>query len=308
MSSQWTIKQALFCLVGSTCFTLLLGFGAFSLYRNWKTKRLTSPDYRIVSIVQTGMEKGALQTGYLAELLHLSIDEPSQLYSLDLRKAEALLLASPLISEVKLKRIPPGTLYIDYTVRKPVALLADYANTAIDREGFLFPVAPFISPKQLPEIYLGLPPFNSAEDAMGRKGGRWGEPLQDRYFTLALEVLSFLEECHQKESLQVQRIDVSNAFAPSLGQREIVLKIEDELICQKEKKELVCFFPKLLRLAPKDYRTQLSHFWSLRQNMLNDYKKQLALIDQGGRFSPRIIDLRIPQLAFIDNGNQGLRP
>jgi hypothetical protein len=294
------MKQALFCLIGSTCLTLILSVGGFSLYRNWKIKRMTSPEYRIVSIIQTGMEKEALKTAYLAELLHLSVDEPFQLYALDLKKAQSMLLTSPLISDVKVKRIPPGTLFIDYTVRKPIALLADYANTAIDQDGFLFPVSPFFSPKQLPEIYLGLPPFGSSEDSMERKGGEWLTPLRNRYFSLALEVLQLLEAFPQKEGMQVERIDVSNAFAPSLGQREIVLKIEDELVLQRSQKEFVCLFPKILRLAPKDYRSQLNNFLALRCNMLDDYKRQLASIHQGGRFAPRIIDLRIPQLAFID--------
>lgn len=295
------MKQALFCLIGSTFLTLALSLGGFWLYRDWKIKRMTSEKYRIVSIVQTGSEREVLKTAYLAELLGLSVDTPSQLYALDLKKASLKLLASPLIKEVRMKRIPPGTLYIDYTVRKPLALLADYSNTAIDGEGFLFPVAPFFSPKQLPEVYLGLPTFGGQEDSMGRKGGKWHEPLSGRYFSLALEVLQFLEASGQIEGMRVERIDVSNAFATSLGQREIVLKVEDELVLQNEKKELICLFPKLLRLAPKDYRVQLNHFFSLRRSMLDDYKRQLASMSVGGRFATRIIDLRIPQLAFIDN-------
>ena len=60
-------------------------------------------------------------------------------------------------------------------------------------------------------------------------------------------------------------------------------------------------FPKILRLAPKDYAQQLGNFFSLRKNMIEDYRRQLASLQQGGTFSPRIIDLRIPQLAFVEN-------
>ena len=52
---------------------------------------------------------------------------------------------------------------------------------------------------------------------------------------------------------------------------------------------------------PKEFRQQLGNFFSLRRSMLDDYKRQLASIQEGGRFAPRIIDLRIPQLAFIEN-------
>ena len=262
---------------------------------------MTDEKYRITAIMQTGPEKEALKTSYLAELLDLSVDSPAQLYALNLNKAVEKLLASPLIAQAEIKRMPPGTLYIDYSVRKPVALLADYANTAIDGEGYIFPVAPFFSPKQFPEIYLGLPPFGSAEDSMGRKGGDWKTPLQNPYLSLAFDLLKFLEAFSGQEGVRIKRIDVSNAFAPSLGQREIVLIAEDELVCQGAYKELVCIFPTILRLAPKDYPAHLNHFFSLRSKMLEDYKRQLFFTKEGGRFASRIIDLRIPQLAFIDN-------
>ncbi|MBS0625742.1 MAG: FtsQ-type POTRA domain-containing protein [Verrucomicrobia bacterium] len=302
MSTNWTMKQALFCLIGSTTLTLVLSLGGYWGYKQWKLRRMTDEKCRIVAIVQTGPEKEALKTSYLAELLNLSADVPTQLYAFDLKKATAKLLSSPLISSVQIKRVPPGTLYIDYTVRKPTALLADYGNTAIDKEGFLFPVAPFFSPKQLPEIYLGLPPFGAPEDSMDRKGGAWRTPVKNKYLSLAFELLQFLEDSPWKEGMRIKRIDVSNAFAPSLGQREIVLIAEDELsFSESDQKEIVCIFPKILRLAPKDYRAQLGNFFSLRKTMQDDYRRQLVSVKEGGRFAPRIIDLRIPQLAFIDN-------
>ncbi len=300
-SPEWSMKQALFCLIGSTCLTLILAVGGFWGYRNWKMSRMTNEKFRVVAIVQTGPEKEPLKTAYLAEVLGLSADRPSHLYSLDLKQAQAKLLTSPLIESAKIKRVPPGTLLIDYTIRKPLAILSDYANTAVDSEGYLFPIAPFSSPKQLTEIYLGLPSFGSAEDTMGRSGGSWQRPLKNGYFSLALEILRFIEDSPAKGDMRIKRIDVSHAFAPSLGQREIVLIAEDELIWNAQGKELVCVFPKILRLAPKDYRQQLGNFFSLRSAMHEDYKRQLASVQEGGRFASRIIDLRIPQLAFIEN-------
>jgi hypothetical protein len=301
MPSYWSTKKAFFYLIGSTCLTLTLSVGGFFVYRNWKIKRMTDEKCRITAIMQTGPEKEALKTSYLAELLDLSVDSPSQLYAFNLNKAIEKLLQSPLIAQAEVKRIPPGTLYIDYSVRKPIALLADYANTAIDKEGYIFPIAPFFSPKQFAEIYLGLPSFGSEEDGMGRRGGQWKTPLQNVYLSLAFDLLKFLEAFSGQDGVRIKRIDVSNAFAPSLGQREIVLIAEDELVCQGGHKELICLFPTILRLAPKDYQTQLNHFFSLRHNMLEDYKRQLFFTKEGGRFASRIIDLRIPQLAFIDN-------
>lgn len=289
MSQEWTMRQSLFCLIGSTCLTLFLSLGGYSIWKKHRNERLRSATYQITTIIQTGPEKEALKTAYLAELLGLSVDLPTQLYALNVRQAESRLLASPLIANAKVKRFPPSTLYIDYEVRKPVAWLADFNNTAIDSEGYLFPVDPFFPPKRLSEIYLGLP-ANS------------GWQIKTPTFDLALEILQFLETAPWKEGLRIQRVDVSNAFAPSLGQREVVLFTEEELSVRKSNGEIVCIFPKILRLAPKDYRQQLNNFFALRRSMMEDYQRQLASIQEGGRFAPRIIDLRIPQLAFVEKG------
>lgn len=297
--TEWTLKQSLFCLIGSTSLTLCLSLGGYWIWTKSDRHKRQNETYKITAIVQTGPEKEALKTSYLAELLSLSVDHPINLYAFDLKKGEEKLLTSPLIARAKIKRIPPGTLYIDYETRKPIAWLSDYRNVGIDREGYIFPITPFFSPKELPEIYLGLPPFATPEDRFGRKGGLWQTPLRNRYLSLAFEILQFLEGSPWREGLRLKRIDVSNAFAPSLGQREIVLFTEEELIVKQEGKVRTCVFPKILRLAPKEYAKQLANFFTLRKTMIEDYKKQLASTSDAGRFTLRIVDLRIPQLAFV---------
>jgi hypothetical protein len=214
------------------------------------------------------------------------------------------LLACPLISEAKVKRVPPGTLYIDYSIRKPIACLADYQNIGLDRDGYIFPIAPFYSPKNLPEIYLGLPAFGLPADTQGRAGGEWQKPLQNKHLHLALEILHVLDEAPWREGMRLKRIDVSNAFAMSAGLREIVLFTEDELTFRENDREIVCLFPKILRLPLKDYTQQLGNFLVLRRTMLEDYRRQLAQAHYSSspvQFAPRIIDLRISQIAYVQN-------
>lgn len=301
MQEKWPIRKALFVLAGSVLVNLLLSIGAYWIYKDWKLKKRQDDRYNIVAIVQTGPEKEALKTVYLAELLGLSIDAPKNLYAFQLHEAAKALLSSPLIASAKVKRIAPATIYVDYEVRKPIAWLADYSNTAVDKEGYLFPVLPFFPPQEIPEIYLGLPPFNAAADSFGREGGRWRTALHSRYLNLAFDLLQTFEGSPWKEGLRIKRIDVSNAFAPSLGRREIVLFTEEEICIKREEKEVPFFFTKILRLAPKDYAQQLQNFFALRRTMLEDYRKQLAKVEEGTKFSPRIIDLRVPQLAFVEN-------
>ena len=298
--TQWTVRQSILFLVGSTCLTLTLSVAGYLLWKKGDRTKSLDPKYQIISIIQTGPEKEALKTVYLAELLSLSSDSFASLYDFDCKEGEKKLLLSPLISSASIKKMEPDALYIDYEVRKPIAWLSDYQNVGIDAQGHLFPMTPFFSPKELPEIYLGLPSFGADEDRFGRKGGKWQMPLQDRYFLLAQQILTALEGAPWKEGVILKKLDVSNALAPSLGQREIVLFTEENFRLKKEK-EICCTFPKILRLSPKDYPQQLNHFFTLKRNMIEDYKKQLAKVSESTRFQSRIIDLRIPQLAFVEN-------
>lgn len=301
---EWSYRQAAFCLIGSTLATFLLSTGAYSLWKKSRRDRLADSRTQIAAIVQTGPEKEALKTNYLAELLDLSKDRPISLYAFDLKAGKRKLEACPMIASAQIRRVDPGTLYIDYTVRKPIARLGDYENTALDRSGYLFPLSPFFSPKKLPEIYLGLPPFSREMDEQGREGGRWQTPLQNKHLELAFEILRALDGAPWKEGMRVKRIDVSNAFASSCGQREIVLITEDEVLAREG--ETVCLFPKILRLPSKDYVQQLSNFLSLRRSMLEDYKLQIAktrFTEPLVEFAPRIVDLRLSKLALVQNNS-----
>lgn len=301
MTQKWTVGQSIAFLIGSTVFTLCFSLSGYYLWKKKCYQRLIDPKYQIFSIIQTGSEREALKTSYLAELLELSVDRPQSLYGFNLKKAKQKLLASPLIAHAEVKAYFPSSVYIDYEVRKPIAILSDYQNIAIDREGYLFPIAPYLSPKELPEIYLGLPPFGAPSDRFGRKGGLWLTPLDNPYVHLAIEILEHLQNAPWQEGLHIKKIDVSNAFAESLGSREIVLFTEEQILVSRDNKEIVCTFPKILRLAPGEYVQQLAHFMSLKRGMMEGYQKQLIATPELGRFAPRIVDLRIPQLAFVEN-------
>lgn len=285
--------------VGSSIFTIFLFSLCFHLYSSHQISKKKNLGYLIKAIVQTGPEKSPLPTNYLAELLDLSSDQPTNLFAFDIKKGEQKLLNCPLIKFAKIRRLPPNALYIDYQVRKPYAFLADYENMAIDRDGYIFPMYPFFSPKSLPEIYLGLPAFSEPEDSFGRSGGHFSEKIDNKFFRLSSEIIDFFSELALKEKIKLKKVDVSLAFAPSLGKREIVLSTEEEIeIPQK----ITCIFPKILRLPTKDYLTQIQNFLSLRKTMVDDYTLQLKNAEIAeGQFQPRIIDLRISQLAFVEN-------
>jgi len=256
MSGKLPFAYALTWIVGSALF--FTGFSHLFLksYARKQYQRKHSPHYYLSRIVQTGPQKEMLSTTYLAELIHIAADPPTPIAYFDPVLAKRRLLTSPVIKEAQVELIEPDTIYIDYTVRQPCAMLDDFENTAIDEAGFPFPLFPFFPPKNLPHIYLGETQI------------QWTQPLIDKKWQLAFEILKF----SSKLPFTLKRIDVEKAFADSLGTRGIVLTIEDER------------FTRILRLNTKEYEQNLGNYLELRKELPQ---------------KPYTIDLRLSQLAFL---------
>ncbi len=246
--------HALTWIVGSLLLIPGAAFKGYKVFLHYQTH--TSPPHYLCRIVQTGPQKEALKTAYLAELMQISADRPQTIDRFNSLQAETKLRESPVIKQAVVKVIDPETVYVDYTVRQPIAWLYDFENTALDEEAVPFPITPFFSPKKLPEIYLGVSNFS------------WSHSLKGPKTDLALTLLKLM----QAQALHIQRIDVTEAFAPSLGRREIIVILEED------------GFSKFLRLTPKNFAQELGNYLQLRRTLPP---------------KPQVIDLRIPQLAFI---------
>lgn len=277
---RWIGLSAL--CINSVCYLALQG------YFLWRDQKQRFNQSVISAIVQTGPQKEALKTDYLAQLLSLSKDRPQKIEEVDLKEAQKKLLASPVIKEAELKALDWGTLYINYTVRQPIAILADFENRALDEEQVLFPLVPFFSPKNLPELYLGI--ATAAE-------------LKSEKTELALGILKLINEPQVKPELNVRRIDVSKAFEKSYGRQEIVLLIEDEIISKVEQRQIHYFLPQYLRLSRKKYAQELGNYLKLREELLKKEENRLPLPEGNQthvRLKYKMIDLRLEQLAFIN--------
>ncbi len=288
------IVTALLWIVGSM---LLVSSSAHlvlkSYVKNHKKERHAHVPFLKI-IIQTGPQKEALKTAYLAELIGLSADRPIATDSFDKERAKKQLLESPVIQSAEVKVVGSDTLYVDYTVRQPLAWVADIENGGVDKEGRLFPMNPFFTPKNLPRIYLGL-------HSRGMQKTYWGSALYDRYFELALRLLELLTEPTYRDFFLVKSIDVSYAFEDSLGKREIVVMTEDQVIRGKKGEETVYVFPRLLRLTTKNYPQELGNYLKLREKMLSEESELLREAKPGIVLLPeKTIDLRISQLAFIE--------
>jgi hypothetical protein len=270
------LLHSIFWIVASTF--VISGFSHKILHTYLGEKKIKEQPtlYPLSYIVQTGLQKEALHSDYLAELLGLSKDAPTLFTQFDEQTAEQKLLTSPLFSQVKVKKIPPNMVYVDYTIRKPIGWASDFVNTVVDKDGHLFPMAPFFSPKKLPEIYL------SAEEI---QGASFESPLQGKLFELALQVLNLFDGC-EKEAFRVKRIDVSQSFFPTLGKRGIVVILENDL---GENSTSTHF----LRLSTQRFSQEIANYQTLRPRLLETGKEKSPL-------GERIIDLRLSQLAFVD--------
>lgn len=248
--SKIPLKRAVSYILLSTL--LISGSAAFSFfyYLHYIEQRKQDPKFVVNAVVQSRLGGPALENGYLIELLGLSADRPVNLYRLSADEATARLEASPLIKEARVKKIRPGTLFIEYAAREPVALLGEWSNTYIDEEGFFCPCRPFVEPATLPVVYL-----------VADSPCLWGERCSDAKMELALQIINDLK------GQPVSLIDVSNAYAPSSGKRQVVIRYDDDL----------------LRLKTEEYLTQIRHYLMLKQRITGS----------------KVVDLRISQLAYI---------
>ncbi len=281
------IHRALLWILLSVLLVSGSATAAWFYYLHVRHGLISDKAYNIVAIVQRGPHRDGLKTVYLAELMGLSVDQPTNLFLYSTKEAENSLLQSPLIKSAKVKKIKPGTLLVEYVMRYPIAYLSDFSDLSIDKEGFPIPFKPFFTPKKLPEIYLGLT----------QSEVRWNVPIENRELQLAFSVLNtwkdIMERGNEKnfdEEAEVRRIflkriDASRATAESYGQRQVILTVEefsdDPLLSR------VLF----LRLNVENYREGIAEYKVLRSRF------------KGSSFSSingsMVIDFRLPKLGFI---------
>ncbi len=228
------------------------------LRRNLKKMAYINGD-RIEYIIQTGSRKEALPQIYLEELLDLSVDHSLYFKQFSKKKATEALLNSFIIKKVSVQKRPPSTIYIDYEVREPIALLGEFNGIGLDASRIVFPMEGFLSPKRLPEILLG---FDTLP--------RYGEAVEHPNLEVALTLLQ------QLQGLNIEKIDLRNRRHSSYAKQEIIVVIN---IGEGDEKHY-------LRLDVRDYRRNLEDYRTLTReeiskgDLMIDFRiKQLAFIE-----------------------------
>lgn len=301
-SEKLPIGKALLWILLPTiliCGSATIGF---SYYKIMKLKKAHDHRYDIVAIVQTGPEREQLKTLYFAELLDLSVDNPINIFAFDVAKAKKTLLSSPVIKNVEIKKVLPGTIYIDYEIRQPIAFLTDFSNTAVDSEKVAFPFKPFFSPKNLPKITLGERGIYGEE-----RNCIWGECLNGEKMQLAYTLLTAFNRFLASPRTDIIAVDVSKAMNESFGRREAVVVFEERFKMDRRNKKQLLVCPVILRLAVNNIEKSFHYYSLVKQKILAQVLNQAALKKEQAvvRFSPLIIDLRVPSIALLSNPGTG---
>ncbi len=263
--------------------------GMFYYFR-YRESLANDSRYNIVAIVQNCCEGEWLKTSLLAELLQLSIDRPTNLYRFETLEVSNKLLMFHIFRSVEIKKIKPGTVHVEYTLRQPVAYLGDYTNTAMDDRGVLIPFKPFYTPKNIPILFVGF-------DMDSKENTLWGSALEGEKLQLALTLLNLLKTHYSHDGCQVRSIDISKAFDSNCGQREIVITLVEQI--EQDGKRTLTFYPRILRITVEHYFQQLADYLVLREH-LNTEQSKIGINPSPSKL---IIDMRIPQLAFLNSNS-----
>lgn len=264
---QIPFTLAIIWILLSTFFISGSAYFAYFYYQHIQAVKKADSKYNVVAIVQQSQSKELLQSEYLAEQLGLSIDMPTNLYSFNIRRGEQQLVRSPLIQSASINKVSPGTLFVDYSIRRPLAYLGDLTNTAIDGGGVLIPFKPFFTPKSLPTIILGASFFNSWQ-----KGEHWGHSIIGEEFLLAKKIIHFFEN---EKCGDLKTIDLKTKNSLKLGSREIVLTVK----CKKN----------LYLRLPVEHPL----------GSLKDFKYLYFSSSIFSHLDPEVVDLRIRNQALI---------
>ena len=263
MKKEIPYSTAFLILGGSMMLVASLFFSGRYLYDYILHSRFEDERYNIQYIYGASATSDAIDTSYLAELLNLSQDSPTNIYAFSERHGEALLKQTPIFQEVHLKKKMPDALSVKYVLREPVASIGGYQNTVIDSSGVPFPLRPYFSPKNLPRIFL---PDVTVE---------YGVSIVSKPLNQALFIL------HMLEGFTISLIDMRYVSAGSLGKRSITVVFQNE------------HSRHFVRLPVKEYQTALSNYLEMRGELLVQERDQQK--------EETVVDLRLPGYGYVSS-------
>lgn len=181
-------------------------------------KRKEDPRWTLRRIAARPRTADRLPFSVLSEMAQVSSEQPRSLFALCPRKVQLEISACPAVSYVRVWRLLPGTLGIEYALRHPIARLAGVKNVGVDAQGKLFFLSPFFAPKRLPSIALSVPFCRDLRTLQERV-------LHEGELVDALELLPLLTKSLLPNDLCVTGVDCSRKQHTNIFRREVVLTL-----------------------------------------------------------------------------------
>lgn len=241
-------------------------------WKKWQhEKRIHDPRWTVRKIAARPLTSDTLPHCVLAEVLHLHTSSQVSLFAVQPKQVASSLLKCPAIESARSWRLLPGTLGIEYALRKPIAHIAGVHNVVIDRTKHVFWETPFYAPKRLPSLVCPVERVTTLEDLQQKITS-----LDE--VSLGLDVLNILTPLARRTGLAVESIDVQRCKEQSIFRREIIVIFHP--LSSKEEKVYV-------RLHPRD--------WSSKMAPL---EKVLLTVAKSG-LRQCCIDLRFGEFALV---------
>lgn len=203
-------KHVAFLISAVVCIEILAC--TYVLFFFWRKEiHEKSPVLRVASHCESVY---ALPQDMLQALIALSPEEKNDLSAIDLHGVERRITQCPAIFSARVRKLSPGTLVVDYSLKEPLFVLGTVPNQAVDKEGNYFPLEPYFPNIKVPLLFLS----------------------NKELFPLCLQV----EKACSHMSLALEEIDASDVEALGLFRREVRIKA---LSKNSEGKELVVRLP-----------------------------------------------------------------
>ena len=172
---------------------ILLSLFILALVIGSSAKFLLDSDYfKVQEVSARGMDA--------ADLSYL---KGKNIFSLDLRKESRLMLGSyPDASGVRIVRLIPNRLFVDFAKRTPAALVKLYRYFALDNGGVIF----FVPPEA--QAQSTLPVITGLETKIF--GPKPGSRYNLREIRLSLEIIREMKSSRPLKNYTLNRIDVAN--------------------------------------------------------------------------------------------------
>jgi len=199
-------------LFSISCWLLI--WCAWKYHQKQQAQRIQDDQWRIQYLTARNVTPDRLPVAVLSTLLGIS--EKDSLFSVDSKELCARLYRCSAIKEAKVWRWFPGSIGVEYALRRPVARLLGVLNIGVDRFGSIFFLFPFYSLKRLPKIAVSLK--KESDLSALQEQLRAKEDL-----SLVLSFLAFFRSLGEEYQLELDTIDCVRWNKVNIFQREMVI-------------------------------------------------------------------------------------